>query len=262
MPFAIYVIDQEFTSKFNDTWSRVEQWFGDFHIFAVPGIRTNGTPAPWREEIEHVVQAFQAEVVSPSIALILGHMPVFSDVLSPLDIIKMEVRVPKAERELAARLGCDGPLVSVAGFHKEGASEIWQLLKEPRHFMRPGVLACIRSVVENGGGPSGRISALKHEVMRPFASVRLRLELDRERGAPGMAPDALENVSTAIADAKTKLEILEAEPRVSDDFRAAVREARSICETDLQLLTSDSANFNRWIDTLNAALDQVRQEAR
>jgi hypothetical protein len=262
MVAMLYVIDTMFTTLFTAARKGTDDILGCCHVIAVPDKRLSGLLVTWEDRAKDIVEWFQDSMPKPTMIMVLGHIPIFDDTMLPrMEKLNNDVRVPKAEVDLARRLRGQRVTIAVAGFHKEKSSEIWKLLEEPNQLAAAGTFALLQSAVQEGGGPRGRVSALKHEVMRPFASIRLRMELEREKGNQPIDLNATQNISTAMAEARIKLELLESIPDTTEEFKAAVRKAHAICKEDLYQVATDPEVFTAWINNLNTALDSVRQKA-
>jgi hypothetical protein len=197
---------------------------------------------------------------SPPLVLALGHKGVFRHVLSSSDSHKAEARVASAEEQLRKKLKSE-PAVYVAGFHHMAGSAIHALLSQ-RDLHVAGVFVRLRAIVEEGGGPFGRLSLFKHNLMRPFASVRLLLQVNGTRGGATMDSRAVERLTRGLAEGRKLLGEIEPNSEWSEDFVRAVDETRKLLETDVREVASSPKTFNGWVDELTAVLDNLREEAR
>lgn len=273
MSAVVYVIDLEFTELFSDDRAKDDRrelyedltktQIGEFYLITRP----DGPDKDVKNQVswESCINTLLADVAaySPTRLVVLGHKGIFRDVMLDSEQQKVESRIRRAEKRLLELLPKPAPALSIFGFHHElQSSEIWRLLQKPEQLMVSGTLARLRSIVEEGGGPLGKLSALKHQLMRPFASVRLRLQIAAERGNRQLDPESIDRVAAAITSGHTALLEIRASLEPTHSFERALERARGLLEEDLNAITADADHFNGWIDRLNDALDAVRKEAR
>jgi hypothetical protein len=258
----LYVIDEEFTNQFTSAYGGPEEEFADCHVKTRSDVHAGTTTqVAWSQCVESV--AMQIREYGGPLVLVLGHKGIFRNVLPTLDLFKAEGRVNEAERDLLKDVGSSTPAIHVSGFHHVPDSPIYLQLSKPRLLDSPGGFTRLRILAEHGGGPLARLSVLRHNMMRPFASMRLRLQLDMESGIREIDRTVIERVVSAIADGRTQLATLDSGYYDdSSEFVDAVRNARSLLDESVDEITADPAVFNEWVDRLTDALDVVRQEAR
>jgi type II secretory pathway component PulM len=261
MTSLLYVIEHDFSLSFYETYESLKVSFGDYLLIAEPDVQ-GGTSAQarWTDRLRKV--AAEIRDAAASIVVVAAHQGIFHDYLDAIEESKAEVRVRRAENDLAEELGASAPKLYVTGFHREHDSEIYRILLKPRELAVPGTFARVRALVEEGGGPAGQISVLKHGIMRPFASVRLLLQLDEENGRGGVDPRLVARVDTAIREGRARLAAAARKYEQTSQFTGAVEKTARLFEAEVERITADPRALNDWIDELNAALDCLRQEAR
>lgn len=268
MSSVVYVIDREFTNRFSDELKKsgrgapyedlTAAHVGEFFLISRPDGLDPRKQVAWGTCIDPLLEHVAPH--SPTRLVVLGHKGIFRGMMPGQERYDAECRVRSAEASLRELLPQPVPSIWVYGFHHElQSSEIWQLLESPGQLMVPGTLARLRSIVEEGGGPLGRLSALKHELMRPFASVRLRLQVEAERGSRRLDPESIDRVVTAIDEGRRQLLHIRESFEQTRNFERALDRAHGLLDEDLQAITSDPDRFNGWIDRLNDALDAVRE---
>jgi hypothetical protein len=256
----LFVVDSEFTCRFKDKYQGTTKTFQEVRVVARLDKGVADLQIDWDDCVDTLLAATREKATSLIIAV--AHKGVLRRRLSGLDEHKAEVRIPAVERELAEKLGADAPPIYVSGFHHVAESGISRLLSDPEDLKLPETFGRIRSLVEEGGGPLGHLSLLKHNLMRPFASVRLRLQIDAERDDRNLDPLVVKSVSGSISIGQAELEKLVTKYEATDPFNIAIAKARDVLAEDVTTITSDAVAFSRWVDKLNAALDCVRVEAR
>lgn len=255
----LYVIDQAFSNGLWDKYQRAQKAFADCRVVTASDVNFGTTSEDWNSFVDLVVAAVREEPAP--LVIVLGHMGIFERHIAPRDIYKAECRVAAAEKVLRERFGGDVGAVYVSGFHHVPDSQINNFLLDVRELEKPRSFARLRRIVEDGGGPLGRLSVLKHDVMRPFASVRLILQLEAEEENGGLGEAVIARVEQAVETGRKRLAAIDATDAVPP-FVSAIGHARTILEVDVRQITSDPAAFHQWVDQLNDALDGVRQEAR
>lgn len=251
----LYVIDADFQEKFSRMHNSTDRSFDEIRVVMQSDLKPGtDTQLAWSACVPNVLKA--AARTTPPMVIVLGHKGVFRYVLSALDMHKAEVRATGTEAELRKKLTGE-PAVYVAAFHHMAGSAIHALLSQ-RDLRTPGVFGRLRAIVEEGGGPFGRLSVLKHNLMRPFASVRLLLQVD------GRVLDAraVDRVAKGLAAGQKLLGEIEPNSEWSEDFVHAVDETRKLLELDVRQIVDTPKAFNGWVDELTAVLDKVREEAR
>jgi hypothetical protein len=256
----LFVVDTEFTRDFQDIYQATTKTFQEVRVVARLDTGVADIQVDWADCIDQLISASREKATS--IIIVVAHKGVFRRRLSELDGHKAEARVLSAENEVVEKIGAPAPPVYVSGFHHVRESQIAGLLADPRDLKLPGVFGRIRSLVEAGGGPLGQLSVIKHDLMRPFSSVRLLLQIEAERGDRRLDPLVVQRVSSAIVKGQKDLESLIEKYEATDPFKTAIAKARDVLAEDVATITTDSSAFNGWVDKLNAALDCVRVEAR
>lgn len=256
----LFVVDSKFTCRFRDIYQGTIKTFQEVRVVARFDTEVADIQIDWADCVDQLLNASREKATSIIVAV--AHQGVFRRRLSDLDEHKAEVRVPAAEREVAEKLDAPAPPVYVSGFHHVDESELARLLADPEDLKLPGFFGRIRSLVEDGGGPLGHLSLLKHNLMRPFASVRLLLQIEAERGDTRLDPLVVQRVSSAIVKGQTEFENLIKKYEATDPFKTAIAKARDVLAEDVAAITTDALAFSCWVDKLNAALDCVRVEAR
>jgi|GEM_PF-4903035 len=266
MSSVLYVIDLDFTKLLAKALETEEgsapyenvtmRQLGEFQVIARPDGPDSDHPVPWDSCVAPLIE--HVEPLHPTRLIVLGHKGIFSGLI-PMgrEQYSVQIRIPAAEKTLREQLPQPTPAVSVYGFHHEQVSEIWRMLEKPEELVVPGTLARLRAIVDEGGGPLGQLSALRHELMRPFASMRLRLQLHE------FDAESVDRIVTAIAKGRDSLlKIQKTFKGTTKSFENALKKACSLLEEDPQTITADPDRFNNWVDGLNDALDLVRKEAR
>lgn len=258
----LFVIDTAFTAEFSRIFGSTTATFDqECRVVTQPDSMLGTTmQTSWKHCIDQVVREIRRNPAG--LVVVLGHKGIFESNLPTLDRYKAEVRVASAENELREKLGAQPPTVYVSGFHHLPDSAIYRLLADPSCLGSPGTFTKLRAIVEDGGGPLGRLSVLKHDLMRPFASARLLLQLEAEEGSQKMSRALIERITGAVQQGRADLARVETKAEENPTFHDAVANARSLLARDVHTIAADAASFNLWIDQLNAALDEARREAR
>lgn len=258
----LFMIDTAFANEFFRIFNSTKLTFDqECRVVTQPDSMLGTTmQTSWEDCIDHVL--YELAENPTELAIVLGHKGIFDSCLPALDRYKAEARVPVAEKDLLDRLYSPKPVVYVRGFHHLPDSAIYRLLADPSSVAAPGTYTKLRAIVEDGGGPLGRLSVLKHDLMRPFGSVRLHLQLEAEDGAQTMSAALINRIAGAIQRGQSDLAAISTCPEDNQTFHDAVNAARSLLGRDVREITADATAFHRWIEQLNEALDEVRQEAR
>jgi hypothetical protein len=259
----LYVVDKEFTDKVLETCGKTHLLFGNLLVMTRTDIVDGGDPnneddrMPWSASVEDFVDTIEAR--KPQLVIGLAHKGVFKHArLSCQDEYRTEVRVPDAEKEVVKRLGDRAPELYIAGFnHVVADGAVWPHL-ESRKFDTPRFLFKLRAIVADGGGPFGQLSALKHNLMRPFSCVRLQLQLDDEASKGHIDPAIIRKIAAGVDDARAALKKVEAQYVASSAFAASMADAKQLLACDTTEITGTALEFYAWTDQLNAALDGIR----
>jgi hypothetical protein len=258
----LFMIDTAFANEFFRIFGSTTATFDqECRVVTQPDSMLGTTvQTSWEDCIDQVL--YELAQNPTDLAIILGHKGIFDSCLPTLDRYKAEARVSAAEKDLLDRLDPPKPVVYVRGFHHLPDSAIYRLLADPSSIAAPGTYTKLRLIVEEGGGPLGRLSVLKHNLMTPFGSVRLHLQLEAEDGAQTMSHALVERIVGAVQRGRSDLTAINTCAEENQSFHDAVIAARSLLARDVREIAADMATFQRWIDQLNEALDQVREEAR
>lgn len=259
---TLFVIDEAFVTVVQDVYRATQLPFIDCRLVSISDTYANTTISMnWSKFVDQIVQEVRRE--PPSLLLVIGHMAIFKGHLPELEHHKPNCRVPAAEEELRNRLGASAPPVYVSGFHHDEHSDIYRVLFSEKVLERPGSFAELRRAVEDGGGPVVRLSILKHDLMRPFASVRLILQLEADEEHGGLDESVVKRISSAVDSARVRMRTLEeAAKDALPPYVDAVSYARKLFDTDVKEITANPESFNGWIDRVNHALDEIREVAR
>jgi hypothetical protein len=238
--------------------------FGDYQLMTQPDIVAISDPQAsqirWTDCVHELASAI--DMCAATLVVVAGHQGIFRDYLDVIARTKPEVRIREAEAAIVSQMRAPKPRLYVTGFHHVDDSEIHRILRRVKELAYPGTFGRVRAIVEEGGGPAGRLSVLKHELMRPLASVRLLLQLEDESGGRAIDASLAARISTAIRDGRRRLDEANQYCEPTEDFAQALGGVSALFDTDVARITSDPRSFNVWIDELNEALDKVRQEAR
>lgn len=259
MTALVYVIDDFISKSFLATYQGMIKDFRGCVVMAVTDAAMGQDESIlWSSCVDEVLRAIRRR--EPSMVIVIGHKGVFRNDMAPLDEHKADVRIAAAEAELAKKLGESAPTIYVIGFSHIPDSEINTLFERHR-FELEDTLVRLRGIVEKKGGPFGQLSTFKHDLMRPFTSVRLSVQLQEENG---QAPDTAitQRVAKGIDKARQELAVLDSGYEKSPQFLEALKRVRSTLEARAEDVTRSAAEFNDWSDHLNRALDQLRLEAR
>lgn len=257
----LLVIDNAFLRTVPKSYGMTPVRLNDCRLFAISDTFGNAMTGNWDSFIKHVISEVRNESVP--LLLVIAHSPVFKGHVDDLEMHRPEYRVPNAEKQLRAQLGSNVAQIFVKGFHHDEHSEINRFLFKPEILKQPGSFAQLRRLMEDGGGPLGQIGVLKHELMRPFTSVRLFLQLQAEDEEDGFDAEVKERIVEAVKAGRERLakhqqEVATGPPSYLD----AIRSARQLLDTEMEEITSNPETFHGWIDSLNDALDDIRQVAR
>jgi hypothetical protein len=255
----LFVVDSEYFRKFVDRYSGSRKQFDTFRVTTLPDLDAHRRQHSWSAMVDTLIADVQEKPTR--LVLVVAHLGVFADYLTYRDKERAEARVEAVEREVAERLGPHPPAVFAKGFHHMNESELSRLLEAAEDLSQPGYFARVRLVIEAGGGPLGKVSLIKHQLMRPFGAIRLLLQLEPS-GRQGLDRELAIRVSSAMAAGRAQLEALAAEYEPTPNFTGALGRARTVLARDSAAVTADTASFITWVDELNDALDAVRLGAR